>query len=89
MLYRVPSIQQDRKRHRERLRYRERRREEKESDGEIRRMEERQRERERKRGREESETYIGCLEGAWAFSQRVRSFGEGVLVGDKRETYEG
>lgn len=39
--------------------------------------------RERKR-----EAYIGCFEGAWAFSQRVRSE-RGTHVGDKRETYEG
>lgn len=33
-----------------------------------------------------------CFEGAWVFSQRVRSVRmveRGPLVGDKRETYEG
>lgn len=49
----------------------------------------RTREREGKGEKERETYYIGCFEGAWAFSQRVRSFGEGALVGDKRETYEG
>lgn len=48
---------------------------------------------ERKRGQREKridrDVLYRLLEGAWALSQRVRSFGEGALVGDKRETYEG
>lgn len=48
-----------------------------------------ERKRRQRRKRERETYYIGCFEGAWAFSQRVRSLGEGALVGDKRETYEG
>lgn len=53
------------------------------------RTNERKRRQRRKRERERETYYIGCFEGAWAFSQRVRSLGEGALAGDKRETYEG
>lgn len=50
---------------------------------------EREKEKAKEKKRERETYYIGCFEGAWAFSQRVRSLGEGALVGDKRETYEG
>lgn len=62
--------------------------EQKGSDEEMHKVEKRQTGSEKGRKRDAS----SCFEGAWAFSQRVRSVrveGRGPLVGDKRETCEG